>query len=47
MHVVLRDIEFLLIGAAATTTAEFFFHYNLLDYLKDKIVGLFTHKAKV
>jgi hypothetical protein len=45
MHVFLRDVEFLLIGAVATTTAEYFLKYNLLDYLKDKIVGLFTRKA--
>jgi len=33
----------LLVGAAATTSAEYFLHYNLLDYVKDLFVGLY-HK---
>ena len=36
----------LIFGAAATTSAEYFFKYNLLDLVKDKILGLFG-KAKV
>lgn len=35
----------LVIGAAATTSAEYFFKYNLIDLIKDKILGLFG-KAK-
>ena len=35
----------LLSGAAATTIAEYFFKYNLVDLIKDKILALFG-KAK-
>lgn len=33
----------LVVGAAATTTAEYFLKYNLLDYVKDAVLGL-IHK---
>ena len=45
MHSFKLVVISLLIGAGATTIAEYIFKYNLLDYLKDKIVGLFHKKA--
>ena len=33
----------LVAGALATTTAEYFFKYNLLDYIKDAVLKL-VHK---
>jgi len=33
----------LLVGAAATTSAEYFLHYNLFDYVKDFFAVLY-HK---
>ena len=35
-----------LAGAVATTLAEYFLHYNLADYVKDKIVDL-LHLVKL
>lgn len=31
----------LVAGAAATTTAEYFLHYNLFDYAKDFVFGIY------
>jgi len=45
MHTFLNDLKWILFGAAATTTAEYFLKYNLLDFLKDKVLALFGHKA--
>jgi len=42
----LHNFEYLLIGAFAVSLAEYLFSYNLIDLLKDKILGLFAPKAK-
>jgi hypothetical protein len=35
----------LVAGGLATSLAEYFLHYNLIDLIKDKVLGLFG-KAK-
>lgn len=42
MHTLEVGVISLLAGAAATTTAEYFFKYNLLDLLVEKVKGLFS-----
>jgi len=38
MHIIYA----LLVGAFATSFAEYHFDYNLVDLIKDKVVGLFN-----
>ena len=45
MHSFLIGLLSVLGGAAATSTAEYFFKYNLVDFLKDKLLSLFSKAA--
>ena len=45
MHKLLIYVGLLAAGGVATSFAEYFFKYNLVDLVKDKILGLFG-KAK-
>jgi hypothetical protein len=50
MHWLSTHISHLVYAAAGgllTSTAELAFSYNLVDFLKDKIAGLFTKPAPV
>lgn len=35
----------LLVGAFSTSFAEYHFQYNLVDLIKDKVLGLFGKKS--
>lgn len=37
----------LVVGALAVSTAEYFFHYNLVDLVKDKLVSIVDHIKSV
>lgn len=45
MHTFLIDAGLVLGGAFATSLAEYFLKYNLVDLLKDKLLGLFSKGA--
>jgi len=45
MHKILHIFLLLLAGGLATSSAEYLLKYNLVDLIKDKILGLFG-KAK-
>lgn len=40
----LHALRYLVIGAVATTSFEYFRKYNLLDFVRDYVVALFRHK---
>lgn len=41
MHKLAIDLAILAAGGFVTSTFEYFFKYNLVDLIKDKILGLF------
>lgn len=45
MHKILEVLGLLAAGGVATSLAEYFFKYNLVDLVKDKILGLFGKKS--